>query len=1245
MRQDIRLFLGDREVEFNATPQILYTWTETDIRVPSTVKNSFSRTIKVEGTKKNNDTFGHFWNLEREQDYAGQVGPGFNPLHKTDFTLYVGGALYEKGYAKLNSIENDGKGGLTYDITLFGNLGSFLSRLSYQQNTDDDVKLTLADLDYNYVDPGIESTLQEWTMNKDEVWNAWGTICSYGDTNSARYRLIQYVPTYGGTPENFSADKILINYKDGLPTDIFRDQVIDGNDQYTPVNGYALGNFDGDLTPWTTFDLRSYMMTPAIKLKYVIDACGNPAINGGFELDKDSHFFNSNNPYYNDSWMTLGSIPSLNIEETSTQVISGTPTLVRQSGSRSGDLFNVSYTGGNISKKSNVRFTFNLGFTPSDSTNATTLYTDTDFTYIINSYDTQKYISAGGCIVQLWAMDANNNIVSTSNAYLLGSKKQKAHSPNTALWWNYYNSDELDYMAPYTFVEGKFVKKSGSFVFCDRNGNTIDLPFRLNNNVVFDHLVMKIKWPYSYYLQNAKEGNLNYGWYYYPDAARPNMDNFYEVNSTGFPCYTTEEVTGNTRKTISELLSYNRVRGSFNYALKNFEIQEDSYGEFLSGVKLNKKLILGGEMTPADVLLSFAKAFGLYFYYDPSEQASDPVAAPNGIIHLMDRNTFFTDEKVNIENLIDYSKTNTITPTVAASKWLSFNWEQIDSQANNDHRQKYGYDYGRQLVNTSYNYDLSTVDLYDGNCFKGGVMVREKNPLYNYAGTSYGGEENVDYTFPAYIGSNRLTYSLFNGDKSTEVAVGGSIATIGNLNTVGLKNYDFLPKLQAHSEDNNPSDGSGVLLFLNGSYNLAGQFRYWNVDHYDYMDFPFYYWITDDVETMNVINDGSPCYIFTLSEFDINNNRIARKISAIPNFTRDWIPGPQQEGYIVHSWNFGHPQETYVPNVFSTEGDSIYDKMFASYISDLYDVNTKQFTAYVKFPNVDVSMLRKYYWLKNGLWRLNKICDADINSYDTVKCEFIKIQDPENYKLDQITAGGTYWLRLDTNEIEASGGTIGGTVYIQGGGRWYRGDVVKWTYANGQTGATASDSWVSPSTSTGQTSRLTVTVPPNSSSYTKYITVYVEYEDYPPMAATIQQAASAATPVLEFLPQSQDNVIGVSGTTSHTLYYYSVGVVPTSVTATTDSLWLKIISTDTTNKTVTVSAATSTMPYQRTSQIVLNGITVGGAVINNYTEIHQQGGAIDVYPDSITFDYNSSSGKTITVDTDIQWTAEINDNQ
>lgn len=42
-------------------------------------------------------------------------------------------------------------------------------------------------------------------------------------------------------------------------------------------------------------------------------------------------------------------------------------------------------------------------------------------------------------------------------------------------------------------------------------------------------------------------------------------------------------------------------------------------------------------------------------------------------------------------------------------------------------------------------------------------------------------------------------------------------------------------------------------------------------------------------------------------------------------------------------------------------------------------------------------MLRKFYWFDNSIWILNKIDSFDINSNNTVRCEFIKVQDMNNY--------------------------------------------------------------------------------------------------------------------------------------------------------------------------------------------------------------------------------------------------------
>ena len=84
MKNDVRLFIGGKEVEFSKDPAIMLNYTEKDLHNPTIVKNSFSKSIVLEGTPKNNDIFGHIWNLTRIQSSS-----NFNPIKKTDFQLFI----------------------------------------------------------------------------------------------------------------------------------------------------------------------------------------------------------------------------------------------------------------------------------------------------------------------------------------------------------------------------------------------------------------------------------------------------------------------------------------------------------------------------------------------------------------------------------------------------------------------------------------------------------------------------------------------------------------------------------------------------------------------------------------------------------------------------------------------------------------------------------------------------------------------------------------------------------------------------------------------------------------------------------------------------------------------------------------------------------------------------------------------------------------------------------------------------
>ena len=57
MKTDIKLFIGGKEIEFNSDPKILFNYKVTDINNPTAVKNSYSKTIEIESTPKNNEAF------------------------------------------------------------------------------------------------------------------------------------------------------------------------------------------------------------------------------------------------------------------------------------------------------------------------------------------------------------------------------------------------------------------------------------------------------------------------------------------------------------------------------------------------------------------------------------------------------------------------------------------------------------------------------------------------------------------------------------------------------------------------------------------------------------------------------------------------------------------------------------------------------------------------------------------------------------------------------------------------------------------------------------------------------------------------------------------------------------------------------------------------------------------------------------------------------------------------------------
>lgn len=282
-----------------------------DLTDPAIVKNSYSQQVTLPSTPRNNKIFGHIANADRVTPatattmarrafaMARSGNPAdFNAMSRVPFVITEDGNLIERGYLKLDSIERKGAS-YTYKVSLYGGLGSFFYNLSY---SEDGRSLTLADLDY------MEGQRLDFRIYKTAVQQAWEELAKNGAYNKTRWQIINFAPAYNGIPDNdFDADKAICDASLSIYPDTYTDE--DGK-KWTANNFVELSE---EYTEWQTKDLRSYMQRPVMRMRAVVEACCNPAQNGGYAVHLDPAFFNNTNPYYNKAWFSLPILRTLEL--------------------------------------------------------------------------------------------------------------------------------------------------------------------------------------------------------------------------------------------------------------------------------------------------------------------------------------------------------------------------------------------------------------------------------------------------------------------------------------------------------------------------------------------------------------------------------------------------------------------------------------------------------------------------------------------------------------------------------------------------------------------------------------------------------------------------------------------------------------------------------------------------------------------------------------------------------------------
>ena len=244
----MELFIDNHQVDLENLLQPNFNYAFLDTYNPSSVKSSYSKTIKIPKSKSN------------------LVKP------RGDFEIRDNGRVLQKGYYVLDS-ETQEKTKAYYEITLYGQLGDFFYHLSSG---------SLADLYYGWKGSrDVEDRFKiEWS--NDYVYYSWNRPRDSFEANLVPIPCVT-------ENKNFDYKKTVIE-----------DKLFELPSGYSLIDGkYSLVETEASTT-WLRQNFQTDMMPLGLRYSEIIKACTRPENNGGYTVNLDPSFFNDKNPYWKD---------------------------------------------------------------------------------------------------------------------------------------------------------------------------------------------------------------------------------------------------------------------------------------------------------------------------------------------------------------------------------------------------------------------------------------------------------------------------------------------------------------------------------------------------------------------------------------------------------------------------------------------------------------------------------------------------------------------------------------------------------------------------------------------------------------------------------------------------------------------------------------------------------------------------------------------------------------------------------
>ena len=949
--------------------QFSLTYSFSDLYEPDKVTDSYSKSITLPGTANNNAIFGHIWKIDSiniEQ---------FNASQLSNFELYLNNELWQSGTAQLTEITRSNNT-YSYKVTLFGTVTKVMSML-LNSDIDDESNKLLRSLKY-------PSKLRH-TLNDNMLYMMWNSSYHNGTVNLNDY--MNYVPCQNGLYDNFDSSKTLTPALPWLTGDKKGPDTEHPYLTCTPVaykeTNYASDNGNNHITiassgdqEFDEYSLQQWRVEyqrPAVRMNKLIEQIVKDASTDA-SINLDSDFFNINNPYWYNTYLTLSQY-----------------TTDPDEGEINADItsYNTKYVGVNSTSVS-----WDLNFEQTDG-NVTLFDADSSTVVYYGALSGTKKLSLEFMI---------------KASVLSDVKLEKGHDANEPLYINGYYTGTIDDIID----NSKWTRRTWNVTAIANSGaySASSSPFTngaydssIHSGIYGYNYIYGTQWRYMYNGWTYETYNNNYPNYPYQytttngdvratwKSYQPTDDPKYywkpfkldidlsSLNDTGTLTIRiinidhrfialNDGMVVRANKTLPVLISIKGITAApagtsslnnyypYNYGYTgigarvtyNTAIRSgDNFGGKLSGIA--PSVVTTDDMfdtttTQGQILLNYTKLCGLLYDTDS-----------HGNITILSRNKFFTDYKIiDWTDKVDLSKDYTIKPIPFNTRYLEMKYKGGDSYYEKKYSSEFGLEYGEKKINTGYAFNSQTTQLLD-SIFTNTVMASE--PRYNY---------QIEFR---YIGKE-VPDNYFGFIKRG----------------VELPAFAYPCYFTKDGDKKNKSDAKYSLLFNAGKKKNEGH-------------------ITIDSSIMlsedASVNGGQYCWVSPTVDSGISSfEHLFRHTDYTPSFTTH---------YDNFSWDIGYPRISYEGDTTSSypSGSTVYSRFWEEYISEIYNVKNKILTCYVKLSWIDILnfSFKNFVTINGVLYHPNKLINVNPLSDDPIQVELIQVQNIDAYTNGQNIQGGT----------------------------------------------------------------------------------------------------------------------------------------------------------------------------------------------------------------------------------------------